>query len=572
MKHIGYIVLLTIFMSWIGCKSPAQEEKTYFFHTVQTGQSLYSISTMYHVTIDQIVNMNPGSEKMIFSGERLRIPQESNQDSTTFHTIKMGETLYRISQMYKISIQAICDYNPGLTAENFKAGEVIRIPRKENVVSQIATTPKKVESTPPRYQEIHLVKKRETVYSICKKFHITEQELADTNPCIQNGGIKKGDTLYIPYPTPPTRTTPPTDHEVFNRLRATVKPIGSIHTAVLLPFSSDERMVEYYEGLLLAVDSMKRAGVSMDIYAFDTKEGINNLIKEKKELANMDLIIGPADKEDIKPLGDFAKAHKIRLVIPFTSKDNEVFNNPYIYQVNTSQIFLYSAVYEHFLYQFNHPNVIFIETNTNDKSKSEFINGFKSALTRNGIHFSTISDAASVEDWEKEMFPNRGNIFVPTSGSDISLIKILPKLQLLIRTTHSTTIRLFGYPEWQTMTKEHLKQFFEVNTYFYSLFYTNHLLPEAKAFEKNYRNWYHKVMANSYPKYGMLGYDTALFFLKGLSTYGSAFDANIGKLKPTPVQTGFYFKRVNNWGGFINQKVFFVHYSPQSEVTKIDFD
>lgn len=145
-------------------------------------------------------------------------------------------------------------------------------------------------------------------------------------------------------------------------------------------------------------------------------------------------------------------------------------------------------------------------------------------------------------------------------------------MELLVRNNRSSNICLFGYPEWQTLTKEHLKQFFAVNTYFYSSFYTNNLLPEAKRFERSYRNCYHKLMADRYPKFGMLGFDTGYFFLKGLSQYGSSFEKNVDKMRITPIQTGFLFKRVNNWGGFINQKVFFVHYTPQSEVVKIDFD
>jgi hypothetical protein len=39
-----------------------------------------------------------------------------------------------------------------------------------------------------------------------------------------------------------------------------------------------------------------------------------------------------------------------------------------------------------------------------------------------------------------------------------------------------------------------------------------------------------------------------------------------------PIQTGFKFQRANNWGGFINKKVFFVHFNKQFELVKIDFE
>lgn len=70
----------------------------------------------------------------------------------------------------------------------------------------------------------------------------------------------------------------------------------------------------------------------------------------------------------------------------------------------------------------------------------------------------------------------------------------------------------------------------------------------------------------------MLGYDTGYFFLKGLSEYGNKMEENLGSIHVTPIQTGFKFERVNNWGGFINRKVFFVHFSKDYELIKLDFE
>jgi hypothetical protein len=79
-------------------------------------------------------------------------------------------------------------------------------------------------------------------------------------------------------------------------------------------------------------------------------------------------------------------------------------------------------------------------------------------------------------------------------------------------------------------------------------------------------------MMISYPSYASYGYDTGLYFLKGLAAYGKDLDQNLDKIKTDPVQMGFKFERVNNWGGFINRKVFFIHLSNNYKVEKIDFD
>lgn len=79
-------------------------------------------------------------------------------------------------------------------------------------------------------------------------------------------------------------------------------------------------------------------------------------------------------------------------------------------------------------------------------------------------------------------------------------------------------------------------------------------------------------MANAFPKYGMLGFDTAYFFLKGLANQGNKLEDNLDRISVTTIQTGFKFERVNNWGGFINRKVFFVHFTKNYELIKMDFE
>ena len=119
----------------------AQENQSYFLHTIEKGQSLYSISSMYGVTQSDIVKLNPGSDEKIFVGRTLRIPRTAaNTQTETFHTIAQGETLYRLTVKYGISAKAICDANPGLSAENFRIGQVIRIPSASEV-SIVTTEP-----------------------------------------------------------------------------------------------------------------------------------------------------------------------------------------------------------------------------------------------------------------------------------------------------------------------------------------------------------------------------------------------------------------------------------------------
>ena len=210
-----------------------------------------------------------------------------------------------------------------------------------------------------------------------------------------------------------------------------------------------------------------------------------------------------------------------RYFIPFSSKEEEVFNNPFIYQINTPQSYLYSEVYEHFTRQFPDANIIILEATAVEKDKTEFIKGLKQELSNKGISVKTLSESATAQNMKEVLRNDKENIFIPTSGSDVTLIKIIPQLTMLVRENPDVNIHLFGYPEWQTYTKNHLDSFFELDTYFYSSFYTNNMLPAAINFINSYHKWYSKDMTVNYPQYGMLGFDTGFFFLKGLAKYGA---------------------------------------------------
>jgi hypothetical protein len=96
-------------------------------------------------------------------------------------------------------------------------------------------------------------------------------------------------------------------------------------------------------------------------------------------------------------------------------------------------------------------------------------------------------------------------------------------------------------------------------------------MPEVTRFQEEYIKRFNCSIQNIYPRYGMLGYDTGLFFLLAASRYGAELPEKINRLGYTPIQTGFLFEREND-GAFINRKVYFIHYSPEYRIEKIDFN
>ena len=580
-----------------------QSTSGHFMHTVTKGQSLYSISSMYNVPITDIVKLNPGSDERIKVGQTLKIPQTNAENQVIFHTIQPGETLYKLSVKHGVSVERICRANPGLSVKNFRIGQVIAIPPAGKASSEMKAqtpvetpqvqAPQKSEPLKPKCRDMHKVERKETVYSICRMYGITEDELIAANPEIKNKKLKKGKFLCIPYAKQSVTATPKapaqqeestmTDAQLFDKNKKESKKFSSIKAALVLPFNTDGtgtrdeqiRMVEYYEGFLMALDSLKKTGVSVDLHTFDSGKSIASVsqVLQKAEMKNMDIIFGPAYADQVKPMAEFAEKNNIRLVIPFASKGDDVFNNPFVYQINTPQSYLYSEVYEHYLRKFPNAHVVFLDAETGHTDKADFIKGLKEELKNNQITFKELKgENINPEGMKLVVDSLRENVIIPTSGKSVVLTKVLPQMIITSREHPNYNMKIFGYPEWQTYTDDYLSSFFELDTYFYSSFYTNNLFPAAIQFTNAYRKWYSKDMANTFPKYGMLGFDTAFFFLNGLHKYGSNFEENMNQMQLTPIQTGFKFERVNNWGGFINRKVFFVNFTKNFELIKLDFE
>ncbi|MDR1161106.1 MAG: peptidoglycan-binding protein LysM, partial [Tannerellaceae bacterium] len=150
---------------------------------------------------------------------------------------------------------------------------------------------------------------------------------------------------------------------------------------------------------------------------------------------------------------------------------------------------------------------------------------------------------------------------IPISGSRAALNKIRSPLRSIVEANPSYIINMFGYPEWQTYTRECLDDFYALDTYIYTNFYADNMASDVLRFNAKYKTWYSKEMMNTYPKYGILGFDTGLFFFDAIHRYGTNFENNLDKIHYKSIQTGFDFHRANNWGGFINTNLFIVHYN-----------
>lgn len=590
-------VILSCVLSVASLTAFGQDSKT-FQHTIEQGETVYAIATMYGVTTEAIYKLNPGSKEGIKAGEVLLIPQKkagtkgNNAETYTFHTIEAKETLYAVSMKYKVPAQYILQANPGLSVKTFQKGRTIRIPSNESIqaMDQTAQTESKPQAEEAPVQEItYTIQKKETMYSLCRKFKVSSYELIKLNPQLKSG-VKAGVEIKVPVKDDAvasktenkasTESFIQSESEVNALLSApkSTRALNQLKVALLLPFNpskktaASSRFIEYYEGMLLAVDSLQNQGLSLDLSVYDTGEGTSRIreILTGETLPNADLIIGAVQNDQIKMIADFAKEHHIKYVIPFTSKNDDVLSNNFVFQVNTPHSYLYSKAAERGRKLFANDHIIFV--NIHDKEeKKPFIKALQEELKDHQVPFKEIeyNGETFAQDLDSlYMVDQVRNVIIPTSSSLEALQKIKTPLRMLAETKTDYTISLFGYPEWQTYVREALDDFYALDTYIYTNFYADNLSKPMQDFYNKFKIWYSKDLINTYPKYGILGFDTGMFFFGAMKKYGVNFEEELDNIHYPSIQTGFDFHRVNNWGGFINTQIFIVHYNKDFTVTR----
>lgn len=136
-----------------------------------------------------------------------------DRDSATEHTVEAGETLFSLSRKYGISVDEIKLTNGGLK-KGLKVGQVVKIPSTkaiDSTASSLGTmvTPtrevaqeKQADANPsgnaaPAGTITHKVEPKETLYSLSKKYNMTVDEIMAQNPDVAKHGLQIGQTLTI---------------------------------------------------------------------------------------------------------------------------------------------------------------------------------------------------------------------------------------------------------------------------------------------------------------------------------------------------------------------------------------
>ena len=432
----------------------------------------------------------------------------------------------------------------------------------------------------------HKVKKKETVFGISREYGLTIEELIKANPEMNMPGyeLKKGMILNIPYSkaemeaaeaAKAAQAAQARKAEEVARAAADDVRNREIRLGIMLPLHNingdGRRMTEYYRGVLMACDSLKKQGLSIDVHAWNTAED-GNIYKvlEDPAAAKCDLIIGPLYSKQMDALSAFVTKHDIRLVIPFSINAPQLTTNRNIFQVYQSPTEQNEVIIARFIERFKNYHTVVVDCNDSTSKKGIFTFGLRRQMEQRGMD-AVVTNLKSTEgNFSKAFSRTKPNVVILNTGRSQELGVAFSKINGLKANEPELDITMFGYTDWLLYTRTHLENFYKYNTYIPSVFYYNPLSLGTQRFERKYRQNFRSDMQSSLPRFAITGFDHAYFFLKGLHKYGKSFNGADGMFGYPPVQTPLKFERYGN-GGLRNRTMMFIHYQPEHTVETIKF-
>lgn len=536
-------------------------ERGQITHKIERGETLYSIARMYGVTVTKLKSLNPGAGDDIKAGDVILISEAKmdSGDSSSYHMIKPGETLYGVAKANKVSIAAILQANPGISENNFRSGKTIKIP---SAGTGVTIEKKMVTENVMGGFKPYKVKKNETWETIARDNNISVETLMDANKGIE---LKKNKYIGIPVLTQRTveREFISEDQRPVDEIYADVHGIQDsvaypvVNYAVVAVEPNTRRDREILRGVLMAVNTLKNSGIKINLKMVDGSAASESCVKELDSF-NPTVVFSTAESQTPIWLTQFAAERHVPLVNALDVKNDAYQTNPYVVQLITPSDYFNDEIAAWFKERYEGYSLVFTgEEDGNDQLAESLKKIWNPAMVR----------SRSVDDLKTKPFNRTGKYVLysyPTRKQDVS--EFLDAVTASAENSPGVQVAVIGRPNWIVYDEALSEKFHKANVRIPARFYMNKTARQNSDFALSYRQMFDGDVPNTFPVYSGIGYDCALYFIEGLGENGGDLNS-LGDSRGT-VQNDFTLERPSTWTGPINREVYIIQFTPYGSVEK----
>lgn len=586
-----FLIIVMAMTMWVSQLAAIEKSTTvvyingtkYYVHVVKAGDTLYSLAKAYEVSEKDIIDHNAGLDAATLRiDQTIKIPvveqqqrQMTKKEKKRFkkHSVKSGETLYSIARKYEISVATIIEDNPDVDPTTLSIGHELLI-RK----SEIGDTPTHaVEREWNDYKETlntlsptdsaayHIVQPGETVYSLSRRFGMSEEEFTRLNNL--SDGLKAGaivrvariesdrehsapeqvDSLQTAVPDDPAKEiAQPVD---FRRL----SPYERLQIALMLPVDTGNKVndnyIDFYKGFLLALEQMKSEDrLNADLTVFNTAhnpQNVRTMVDCDHRLRQADIIIGPVYEEEIRAVLEYAETNGTPVVSPLSTMTET--RSPVLFQMQVANAHKYDKFAD---LLDGSREIVLIYAASNDKEFASEIMPLIGANRHESYNFSFYrtpsihrrnadgSNGAQVET-NSIVRGQSDKVFVVMADKETDIDRILTtlssaKTSITNRGHQIGSYVVLGNRKWTRLHNLDSRIFFKNNVVFATPYHAKRSDEKIRIFDGRYV----KEFGTLPSMFSYRGYDAAMIFCRAMY---DGLDTLASEQSITPLATSYKF-------------------------------
>lgn len=580
--------------------------RSYYKHLVATGDTIYALSRAYNVTEQQILDCNDGVTPATLKVDSyLYIPYTSNADkggkaedkvidkkTFIYHRVKAGDTIYSIARKYKVSVATLERDNPDIDVERIAPDMEVRVRRSERgyaTMDDIGKEQRRRDAEVVLKSYEYRVMAGETVYSLSRKFGLSEEAFMELNALRSPRDLKEGmivrrakpaeiapkqeevgapevvntaEEVAVVVDEQPTVNTPVEYKpemsasqqvviaDTLNVAYKRLLPGQPLRTLLMMPFHRDGKVnataVDFYRGVLLAMEDLRSEGYNIELSVVDTQGSeavVEDIVSYDPLFYGTHLIIGPVYEDEIGKVLPYAVETNTPVVSPLA--DIVSLQSPMLFQMQAESVHKYDRFVEIFD---GGREVVVIHTPTVDseyKSKMYELseNHIRYELNyefdRGSLFYYRNADGTNGAevDITEFMRSRTPKVFVVLAGSETDVDRVLTtlsstKASIIGRGGLMGDYVVVGNRRWKQMLSIDKQTFFNNNTIFLVPYHANRGNDIISMYDARYVKAYEVLPT----MYSYRGYDAAMIFCRRMF---EDFEPILGAT--TPLMTPYTF-------------------------------
>jgi len=543
---------------------------SFFVHLVQSGETFWSLERKYKASRAELEAHNPVLQEGLKAGLRIRIPFKNvpgfeivpeNESEFKEHEVQKGETVFGLAKQYGLTVTELKQVNPVLDYRGLVEGEIILVPIGTNASVSTENGVENGNSEVKAYN-YSIAYRPENMPAMClpnKAARLQQYNVALLLPLY----LSANDTINRVKVRPDAKS--PTSEEDLELLADSfaVRRDRSI-------YPKSESFIEFYEGVLLAVDSLTRVGMKIKLHVFDTNQSSTRIqtILHDPNFRMANLIIGPVFPELQGPIADYAKARGIPIVSPLSSTGNIEETNPLYFKINPTKEYLIKKTADYIADEYFDKNLVVLQVgNYQNLPEAQLVNLTKEKFFSSPYRAKNANVMFNEYNLKREgslglsriLNKEQDNIIIIPSATEAEVSVGITSLNAK---SENYPVKLIGLSNFQRFKSIQTEYFHQLRMDLLSPYFVDYQSMCVNNFISKYRKYYRGEPS----QFSYQGYDVAFYFLSALYNYGSDFIGCLPYHQVDLTQGDFQFGKVNKTGGYMNEGLFILNYEPDFSI------